>query len=63
MPMEAYKAMKETIESSDESVPFENALNVAMLCSWTTLMLPPIVSESCGGGGSTPSNWDKDKDE
>lgn len=29
--MEAYKAMKETIESSDESVPFENALNVAML--------------------------------
>lgn len=29
--MEAYKAMKETIESSDESVPFENVLNVAML--------------------------------
>jgi len=31
MPMEAYKAMKETIESPDESVPFENVLNVAML--------------------------------
>ena len=31
MPMDAYTAMKETIESSDESVPFENVLNVAML--------------------------------
>ena len=31
MPMEAYKAMKDTIESPDESVPFENVLNVAML--------------------------------
>ena len=30
MPMEAYKAMKDTIESPDESVPFENVLNVAM---------------------------------
>jgi len=29
--MEAYTAMKETIESPDESVPFENVLNVAML--------------------------------
>ena len=31
MSVDAYKAMKETIESPDESVPFENVLNVAML--------------------------------
>ena len=31
MPLEAYKAMKDAIEVPDESVPFENVLNVAML--------------------------------
>ena len=31
MPMEAYKAMKKAIEAPDESVPFENVMNVAML--------------------------------
>ena len=33
MPVDAYLAMKETIESSDESVPIENVLNAAMLLS------------------------------
>ena len=30
MPMEAYKAMEDAIEVPDESMPFENVLNVAM---------------------------------
>ncbi len=30
MQMDAYKAMKDTIESPDESVPFENVLNAIL---------------------------------
>ena len=63
MPLEAYKAMKDAIEVPDESVPFENVLNVAMLLSMNYVDAATTVSESCGGGGSTPSNWGKDKDE
>ena len=63
MPMEAYKAMEDAIESSDESVPFENVLNVAMLLFMNYVNAATSMSESCGGGGSTPSNWGKDKDE
>ena len=63
MPVDAYKAMKETIESPDESVPIENVLNVAMLLFMNYVDAATTVSESCGGGGSTPSNWGKDDDE
>ena len=63
MPVDAYTAMKETIESPDESVPFENVLNVAMLLFMNYLDTATTVSESCGGGGSTSSNWGKDDDE
>ena len=63
MPMNAYTAMKDTIEVPDESVPFENVLNVAMLLFMNYVDAATTVSESCGGGGSTPSNWGKDKDE
>ena len=63
MPVDAYKAMKETIESPDESVPFENVLNVAMLLFMNYVDAATTVSESSGGGGSTPSNWGKDDDE
>lgn len=63
MPMEAYTAMKEAIESPDESVPVENVLNVAMLLFMNYVDAATTVSESCGGGGSTSSNWGKDDDE
>ena len=63
MPMEAYTAMKEAIESPNDSVPFESVLNVAMLLSMNYIDAATTVSESCGGGGSTPSNWGKDDDE
>ena len=63
MPVEAYKAMEDAVESPDESVPFENVLNVAMLLFMNYVDAATTVSESCGGGGSTPSNWGKDKDE
>ena len=63
MPVDAYKAMKESIESPDESVPFENVLNVAMLLFMNYVDAATTISESCGGGGSTPSNWGKDDDE
>ena len=63
MPMEAYTAMKDAIEIPDDSVPFENVLNVAMLLFMNYVDAATTVSESCGGGGSTPSNWGKDKDE
>ena len=63
MPMNAYTAMKDAIEVPDESVPFENVLNVAMLLFMNYVDAATTVSESCGGGGSTPSNWGKDKDE
>ena len=63
MPMEAYTAMKEAIESPDGSVPFEKVLNVAMLLFMNYVYAATTVSESCGGGGSTPSNWGKDDDE
>ena len=63
MPMEAYKTMEDAIEVSDESMPFENVLNVAMLLFMNYVDAATTVSESCGGGGSTPSNWGKDKDE
>jgi hypothetical protein len=63
MPLEAYKAMTDAIEVPDESVPFENVLNVAMLLFMNYVDAATTVSESCGGGGSTPSNWGKDKDE
>ena len=63
MPVDAYKAMKETIESPDESVPIDNGLNVAMLLFMNYVDAATTVSESYGGGGSTPSNWGKDNDE
>ena len=63
MPMEAYTAMKDAIEAPDESVPFENVMNVAMLLFMNYVDAATSMSESCGGGGSTPSNWGKDKDE
>ena len=63
MPVDAYKAMTETIESSDESVQFENILNVAMLLFMNYVDAATAISESCGGGGSTSSNWGKDDDE
>ena len=63
MPMEAYTAMKDAIEAPDESVPFENVLNVAMLLFMNYVDAATSMSESCGGGGSNPSNWGKDKDD
>lgn len=63
MPMEAFTAMKESIEVPDDDVPFENVLNVAILLFMNYVDAATTVSESCGGGGSTPSNWGKDKDE
>lgn len=45
-------AMKEAIESPDESVLFENVLNVAMLLFMNYVDAATTVSESCGGGGS-----------
>lgn len=63
MPMEAYTAMKDAIEAPDESVPFENVMNVAMLLFMNYVDATTSMSESCGGGGSTPSNWGKDKDD
>ena len=63
MPMEAYTAMKDAIEVPDESMPFENVLNVAMLLFMNYVNAATSMSESCGGGGSTPSNWGKDKDD
>ena len=63
MPMDAYTAMKDAIEVPDESVPFENVLNVAMLLFMNYVDAATSISESCGGGGSTQSNWGKDKDE
>ena len=63
MPMEAYKTMEDAIEVPDEYMPFENVLNVAMLLFMNYVDAATTVSESCGGGGSTPSNWGKDKDE
>ena len=63
MPVDAYKAMKETIESPDESVPIDNVLNVAMLLFMNYVNAATSMSESCGGGGSIPSNWGKDKDD
>nr|WP_314693426.1 hypothetical protein [uncultured Prevotella sp.] len=52
IPTEAYMAMKEAIESPDESVLFENVLNVAMLLFMNYVDAATTVSESCGGGGS-----------
>jgi len=63
MPMDAYTAMNDAIEIPDESIPFENVLNVAFLLFMNYVDAATTVSESCGGGGSTPSNWGKDKDE
>ncbi len=63
MPMEAFSAMKDAIEVPDDDVPFENVINVAMLLFMNYVDAATTVSESCGGGGSTPSNWGKDKDE
>lgn len=63
MPVDEYTAMNDAIEVPDESVPFENVLNVAMLLFINYVDAATSISESCGGGGSTPSNWGKDKDE
>lgn len=63
MPLEAFTAMKDAIELPGESVPFENVLNVAMLLFMNYVDAATSMSESCGGGGSTPSNWGMDKDE
>ena len=56
MPLDAFKAMKDAIEVPDESVPFENVLNVAMLLFMNYVDAATSMSGSCGGGGSTPSN-------
>ena len=63
MPGDAYKAMEDAIEVHGESMSFENVLNVAMLLFMHYVDAATTISESCGGGGSTPSNWGKDKDE
>ena len=63
IPVDAYKDMQEAIQAPDESVPVENILNVAMLLFMNYVDAATTVSESCGGGGSTPSNWGKDEDE
>lgn len=63
MPVDAYKAMEESITAPDESVPVENILNVAMLLFMNYVDAATAMSESCGGGGGTSSNWGKDKDE
>lgn len=49
MPMKAYTAMKEAIDSPDESGPVENVLNVAMLLFMNYVELPqpfwnPVVA-------------------
>ena len=61
--MEAYKALEDAIEVPNESMPFENVLNVAMLLFMNYVDAATTVSESCGGGGSTSSNWGRDDDE
>lgn len=48
MPMEAFTAMKESIEVPDDDVPFENVLNVAMLLFMNYVDAATTVSESCG---------------
>lgn len=63
MPVDAFRAMEEAITTHAESVPVGNVLNVAMLLFMNYVDAATTVSESCGGGGSTPSNWGKDKDE
>jgi hypothetical protein len=63
IPMDAYKAMEDAIQTPEKSVPLENVLNVAMLLFMNYVNAATSMSESCGGGGSTPSNWGKDKDE
>ena len=63
MPVEAYQTMHDAIQTPDDSVSFENVLNVAMLLFMNYVDAATAVSESCGGGGSTPSNWGKDDDE
>lgn len=63
MPVDAFKTMEETITTAAESVPIGNVLNVAMLLFLNYVDAATTVSESCGGGGSTPANWGKDKDE
>lgn len=63
MPLEAYKAMNDAIQTPDESVPVENVLNVAMLLFMNYVDAATTVSESCGGGGGTSSGWGKDDDE
>lgn len=44
MPVDAYTAMKETIQVSEESVPFENVLNVAMLLFMNYVDAATVVS-------------------
>lgn len=63
MPVDAYKAMEDDIQVLDESVSVEKVLNVAMLLFMNYVDAAITVSESSGGGGSTPSNWGKDDDE
>ena len=61
MPMETYTAMKDAIEVTDESVPFKNVLNVAMLLFMNYVDATTTVSESCGRGGSTPQTGARTK--
>ena len=63
MSLEAFRAMGETIEVPNESVPRDTVLNVALLLFMNYVDAATSMSESCGGGGSSPSNWGKDKDE
>ena len=63
MPVDAFKTMQDAIQTPDESVPVESVLKVAMLLFMNYVDAATTVSESCGGGGSTPSNWGKDDDE
>ena len=62
MPVDAYKAMKETIESPDESVPIDNVLNVAMLLFMNQVYAKKSEAETWGRGDSTQSKWGKDDD-
>ena len=63
MPLETYRAMDEAIGTPNEGVSRENVLNVAMLLFLNYVDAATAMSESCGGGGGTSSDWGKDKDE
>jgi len=63
MPMETYKAMDEAIEVNNDAASHDDVLNVALLLFKNYVDAATAMSESSGGGGSTPSGWGKSKDE